>query len=82
MGGACGWGFGLAASCAAKKEKLRSWTVVGPGTERGGFRESPYKTVGKSGYLGCPHGHHSRASMKALPKRKGNGDDLICGVCG
>ena len=47
MGGVCGWGFGLAASCAAKKEKLRSWTVAGPGTEQGGFRESPYKTVGK-----------------------------------
>ena len=47
MGGACGRGFGLTASCAAKKEKLRSWTVVDPGTEQEYVRESPYKTVGK-----------------------------------
>ena len=42
MDGACGWCFSLVASCAAKKEKLRSWIAVGPGTEQGGFRESPY----------------------------------------
>ena len=49
MGGACGRCFSLVASCAAKKEKLRSWTLTGPGTEQGGFRESPYETVGKVG---------------------------------
>lgn len=43
MGGVCGWCFGLVASCAVKKEKLRSWTVAGPGTEQKYVRESPYK---------------------------------------
>ena len=47
------WRVGLAAGVLAwvfmrsKKEKLRSWTTVGPRTEQGGFRESSYEIVGK-----------------------------------
>ena len=68
---------------------------MGPGTERGYVRESPYKTVGKDEVfpaqagmsprlnesphktvgkctLPTPHRHPFQASMKTLPKRKGN----------
>ena len=43
------WRVGLTTGVLASlcSEKLRSWTVVGPGTEQGGFRESPHKIVGK-----------------------------------
>ena len=49
------WWAGLATGVLAwvfmrsKKEKLRSWAVMGPRTEQGGLRESPYETVGKVG---------------------------------
>ena len=46
-----GWGLrlGFWSGCflRGEKEKLRSWTVVGPRTERRGLRENPYETVGK-----------------------------------
>ena len=81
MGGGCGRGFGLAASCAAKKEKLqlRSWTVAGPGTERGGFRESPYETVGKVGIFPAQAGMSPPQCLNESPsKKEGKSDSASC----
>ena len=55
----------------------KSLTLMVMRFERVGLNESPSQKEGKSADAGCMGGWCLRASMKALPKRKGNGEDVL-----